>query len=517
MAIPRLSQETRQTLQDAVLAFSLANLFFIRTWSEVQRGFAIPAYFKKQPNAASLAVMLNVAVLGIVFWLAICLMRKHPARWMHWGARLIYAVVTVQVLNSARVWANWSALGLHKLVRNPLFWLLLGAVVWWHKPVLRAIRTVVLILSPLILVTFGHVIAHWDTSREPPQTSAVPLASAAEAARKPRLVLLVFDEMDQRIAFAERPPSLGLPEFDRFRAGSTDFESAYPPGTLTELSMPALFTGQWVIDGEPTGRDGMSLILHDNPKPVSLSSLPSVFSQARDLGLTTGIVGWYHPYSRLFPFVNRSFWDATPYYDMLGGASIPGVMVFPYYTAFLPWDLRYRRSYLRVYETTLSWSRDLAADKRISLVFCHLPLPHLPGIYDRSSSRIGQPAAGHGEGYLGNLVLADKTFGELRQSMEHAALWDNTTVVLTADHWLRDTNAYDGKIDHRVPLLIKMPGQAQSATYSKPINTLMLAKFALAVLKGELKTPAELTQWIDAARTSKEFPVDAYRASKKLA
>jgi hypothetical protein len=401
------------------------------------------------------------------------------------------------------------------LVKNPLFWLLLGAIAWWHKPCLRAARALVMIFSPLILLTFGQTLLHLDSGREPPRAGAIPLPSAADAARQPRLVWLVFDEMDQRIAFSERPQFIHLPEFDRLREQGAYFENSFPPATSTELSMPALITGRWVIGAKETRRDCLMLTLHDSPQPISFSGLPNVFSHARDLELTTGVAGWYHPYSRLFPFVNRSFWNATPFYDTLGDASISEAMVSPYCAAFLPGELRYRLASMRVYETTLSWSRELVADERIRFVFCHLPVPHLPGIFDRSSSRVGKPAKGKGEEYLGNLVLADKTFGELRESMENAALWENTTVVLTSDHWLRDTNAYDGKIDYHVPLLIKMAGQTQPVSYSKPMNTLLLAKFTLAVLRREVKTPAELVRWMDANRTSKEFPVDAYQASRE--
>jgi len=515
MAIPKLNQEMRQLLRDGILSVSTANLFFIGTWSAVQRSFTIPAYFKNQPNAASLAVMLNVTVLAILLWLGIAFMRRHATRWIHWGAGLIFAVVAMEILNSVRVWTRWPPLGISHLVRNPLFWLLLGAIAWWHKLCLRAARALVMIFSPLILFTFGQTLLHLDSGREPPRASAVPFPSVAEAASQPRLVWLVFDEMDQRIVFAERPPSLHLPEFDRLREQGTYFENSFPPATSTELSLPALITGRWVVGAKEIRRDCLMLTLHDSPQPISFSGLPSVFSQARDLGLTTGAVGWYHPYSRLFPFVNRSFWNATPFYDPLGDAGISEVMVSPYCAAFLPGELRYRRAATRVYETTLGWSRELVADERIRLVFCHLPVPHLPGIFDRSSSRIGKPAKGKGEEYLGNLVLADKTLGELRQSMESAALWESTTVILTSDHWLRDTNAYDGKIDHHVPLLIKMAGQTQPVSYSKPMNTLLLASFTLAVLKREVKTPPELVRWMDANRTSKEFPVDAYQARRQ--
>ena len=126
---------------------------------------------------------------------------------------------------------------------------------------------------------------------------------------------LVFDELDQRIAFSERPESLRLPELDRLREHSTYFENSFPPATCTDLSMPALMTGQWVIDAKEIRRDCLMLTLHDRPQPISLSELPSVFSQSAGFGA--------HDWNRrmgpsllaIFPFVNRSFWNAVPFYD----------------------------------------------------------------------------------------------------------------------------------------------------------------------------------------------------------
>ena len=158
MALPKLSQEMHQKLRDAVFALSLANLFFIRAWSAVKRGFSIPAYYRHQPNAESLAVMLNVLVLASLVWLGVQLVRRYPTPWLRWGARLVFALLALVVLNSVRMRSRWPALEISHLVKNPAFWLLLGAVAWWHKPCLRAGRALVMIFSPLILVTFGQAL-----------------------------------------------------------------------------------------------------------------------------------------------------------------------------------------------------------------------------------------------------------------------------------------------------------------------------------------------------------------------
>ena len=39
---------------------------------------------------------------------------------------------------------------------------------------------------------------------------------------QPRVVWLIFDELDERVAFAARPANLSLPEFDRLRAAGYD-------------------------------------------------------------------------------------------------------------------------------------------------------------------------------------------------------------------------------------------------------------------------------------------------------
>ena len=50
----------------------------------------------------------------------------------------------------------------------------------------------------------------------------------------------------------------------------------------------------------------------------------------------------------------------------------------------------------------------LIRDQSISFVFIHLPVPHPPGIYDRSTGR--ERAGGT---YIDNLALADRSLGEL--------------------------------------------------------------------------------------------------------
>ena len=51
---------------------------------------------------------------------------------------------------------------------------------------------------------------------------------------------------------------------------------------------------------------------------------------------------------------------------------------------------------------------ELLRDQRIRFAFLHMPIPHPPGIYDRTTHQLSS----HGD-YLDNLVLADETLGAL--------------------------------------------------------------------------------------------------------
>jgi hypothetical protein len=112
---------------------------------------------------------------------------------------------------------------------------------------------------------------------------------------------------------------------------------------------------------------------------------------------------------------------------------------------------------------------ELAIDTRFQLVFMHFPVPHLLGIYDRQA---GDYSTSDSSSYLDNLVLADRTLGDIRRSLEHAGLWDKTALLVTSDHPLRDWIIEDaswwndretaslGPVPrHYVPFLFKIPAE----------------------------------------------------------
>jgi hypothetical protein len=99
-------------------------------------------------------------------------------------------------------------------------------------------------------------------------------------------------------------------------------------------------------------------------------------------------------------------------------------------------------------------------------------------------------------------ALTDLNLGELRREMEGAGVWNDTTVIISSDHWYREANEMDGKMDHRVPFMIKLSGQTTGATYDRPFNTVLTQDLMLAILRGEVSTPQHVTRWLDEHRES---------------
>ncbi len=93
--------------------------------------------------------------------------------------------------------------------------------------------------------------------------------------------------------------------------------------------------------------------------------------------------------------------------------------------------------------------------------------------------------------------MVDRTVGPLRRAMEASGRWDQTTILLTADHSWRWSANLDGKSDPRVPLILKLARHNEPLYYARPFETLLLHDLLLALLRGELTDPNSVARWLD--------------------
>jgi len=512
----------RGLLRDSVAGLSLANLCLLGAWAEVLLVNAPRAYFLKVTGLDLVAALLNLLLLGVVITWLVRLARRtqHPSvRRVVTGVVLAALLVPINLLRRevlglgpADLLAALSGLG---RARAPILALGAGLIVWaiirFQPRVWAGVNALLLFLAPFAALTSlraGWVLLTDDLS----ETADPPLAPRIhEGARSPRVLILLFDELDERLVFTNRADGLALPEFDRLSAEAVAGTQTWPAGPDTDTSIPGLIAGRLVVRASPASPHELSLWFQDADGPVGWSTEPSLFSKARALGMDVAVAGWYHPYCRLFnASLTRCHWEPHTIVTARGARSLAAAITAQW-AGMSPWSNR--RNHIANYERLRHEAVTLATDSTIELVFAHLSVPHLPPIYDRGRDALTLHNYSSA-GYLDNLVLADRLLGEIRRSLEGRGLWPRTHVIVTSDHAWRLAARHDGIADHRVPLLVKLAGRTSGLAYTRPLNTIVVHDLTLALLASDVHTTDQLTAWLDQQRG--RFPVSPDRAGGQL-
>jgi len=507
-------------LRDILVALSLANLLFLKAWIEIFEGVRHP-YFRADAGlywADCAAVALDVLLAAGLFWGGAVVARRSRKSWALPLARgaflIVFLLMFFIVLNVMR--RRFPALSLDALavaVGTPVLILfglgLLALLLYARAHLVTAAMVVVLIFSPFAAITFAQ--AAWLGLRHSPAPGAAPGAAAKPApardSSRSRVLWFIFDDMDYRLSFPERPESINLPEFDRLRSQTLFATHAEPPAGYTGRSLPGLVTGRRVALARPASLNELVLTFEGDPHPVGWSTQPNIFSLAHGAGFTTGVVGWYHPYCRLFgSSLTYCAWEpfnaaeaahpvAKSMLEFARMTAPPFVRRLFDRIGIKDPDLN-AQYHLGSYRRISSRAREVIVDTRLDLTLIHLPVPHPPFIYERRKQELTL-AADTQEGYLDNLVLADRTLGELRRTLEAAGQWDGATILVSSDHPWRDSKQFDGKRDPRVPFLLKLPRQEQGRLVERPFNTVLTKDLLLALLQGELPTPESVVAWLE--------------------
>ena len=521
-----------------LIVLSLANLMFLRMWRELLNG-KLAYYSKVPPNGLLGGLMLNILLVAALFWIAAELAERSRSPVLRGVVRWIFFVVVLLTASCNKLAVIFHArMGTLGLVLFALVALAALAIfAFWRDRVAHGLAVLLLIASPFVLVTFAQGAWLLYQVNFKMNFTALPVKNgSSEAHPRPRVVWLIFDELDQKQAFIARDPSVQMPEFDRLRAESLYAENAYPPARATELSLPALLTGKLVSKATPLGSDELILQFGEDKTPHRWSRERNIFSATHSLGMNAALTGWFHPYCRIegiaLPLTDCHWQDGG---ILLGeirrDASIPTSMLdelldIPTVT----WELRHvpgflsagereRAEELHDYQELAPLGIQNAADPTLGLVVLHMPVPHPHGIYDRKT---GQFSTAESHGYLDNLALADRTLGEVRAAMEKRGVWKDSVVIASADHWWRsefwsthfgwapDDDRALAPLDHRIPFLVRFP-QAAGKSYAPQFNTVLTHDLVLAILNGEVKDAAGAAAWLDAHKTIGDSPYSVYR------
>jgi hypothetical protein len=508
------------TRRDLAVALSLVNLAFLRVWSEILTYRRSDTYLMKTPPPPALyyAAIADVLIGAAILWLAVTAARRYLSPSAFRWVRMAFLVSLAVPLNALR-----SVLSREfTYLRSPLFelvgtrgvlliGLVLGAGAIWliaahARPASHFAAGLVAFFVPLVPLTIGQAI--WKAVRYDDSEYRVRLAPPIPTAPElPRVVWIICDEWDYSLTFEDRDPFLSLPHIDRLRGETLFASNAHPPGPETPISIPGYVTGRLVSNIAYRAPHHLDIHYRGADRVVPLSQEPNVFGRVRALGLNTAVVGWFHPYCGLFAndLASCDWWVMAMQHNSMGStfpAALWGEAESLFESnLFSPFGQSLTlKQHIATYHTVVAAAKQTANDRQFQFTYIHLPVPHAPFGYNRKTGRFdlsNSPV----KGYIDSLALLDRTLGELRQSMENARTWDDTTVLITTDHPYREAELLHGKFDPRIPFFLKLAGQHQGLSYQAPFNTVLIQDLLLAVLRQEVTDAPGAARWLDANRS----------------
>ena len=249
-----ISPAAKEKLKDLLICFSLGNLCFLRRWYDLEHLKERSVdYYRTGPADPTLLIATLIAALLLtgVFWTAWLWVKRNPTPGRLKFARCGFLLLLIFPLESVRRYWNFAGSG-DRGSNGALFFieaiLALGFVLtlFNNLRVVNAARRMTLLmilLLPSLLIDFT-----WSRLEAEPPAAYLPKPPLPllppHAGPHPRLLWLLFDELDEHLAFEVRPPSVDLPELDRLRAQSFVATQAHQTADRTTLALPSLLSGR---------------------------------------------------------------------------------------------------------------------------------------------------------------------------------------------------------------------------------------------------------------------------------
>lgn len=317
-----------------------------------------------------------------------------------------------------------------------------------------------------------------------------------------RLVVLVFDELDYEAVFDKRQPGVELPEIDQLAGESWVAQRAFPLSNTTICSVPAIVSGLSVMGPcLPMGPGSLSVRVRGESSGRDWKALPSVFADAQGRGTRTAVIGWYHPYCRVF---GRLLSHCTQELTAVEPATLTGNLWVHYFelsgTLVVARD-RFKgtgtapEQHVHQYQSIHRQAVTAALRPDLGFVYVHYPVPHHPYVYSRRTRTL---ATTGGQQYIDNVALVDRTIGDVRRAIRASPVATTTGLVVTSDHsnkfgatrksWTTDT----ADPAHRVPFLLHLPGARAPHLSSELIELTALRRIATAYFEGRISTYADV-------------------------
>lgn len=535
------------------IAFSLTSLMLIEIWQNVYQIRTPQAlYFNTErwtPPTLEVSALLNLGVLTLLLfllvWLRIVLPQRAGRRpayrlpasagalmlWQFASFALIQWVLPLLTPRGRSLVDQGTAVvsfliftqfGLPAIIAPALF--------YWPERCWSVVQAVALVFFPFAVLCTARTA--WQGLHPPDlgNRDAI-LAASTPISAKPLVLWVIFDEMDQSATFRNTLGDLGLRNLNALREVSFSGDHACQVADLTARAIPSYTTGKHVRTIRWDSPQDLLLAFEASSKLEPWTRQHTVFHDAAAGGRRTALLGYFHPYCRLFANVAEHC-EVFPYFE--GGYLMRfwgTLQNLPLHEAMwlevdrsLPVPavaqaadgrrckmseaIMYRVSrerHDRIVENMRDSVLRVISNPAIDFVFFHVPLPHPPAL----STTLGPESAPLAQpGYARDLQTADRLVGQIRTVLERSGRWHSSAVVVTSDHTVREwwsdnpfaspslLQAARARTDDTVPFLIKTPYQTQPVRYAKPFSAILAHGLVQRLLTGEIRLPAQVLEYV---------------------
>lgn len=496
-------------------AVSAASLLFSYAWFEITPG-TLEQYVNGSHPTLSMVVALWLDI-GLLAAVLVALSRLFESRARLRRIRFVGRVfvlvavveparrVATQVLPSLGVAQLMQTLGRTGFVAIGLLMAITAAAVIlrWRRHVDRIAAVMILALAPMPFVLSAHVLSCLQV--DPPHRGSRP---RTEQHRNAEVVLLIFDEWDYEYTYSRRPAHIAMPALDRLQENSTSFSYALPTSGETLSSVPAILTGEAWSESS-IGLDG-NVLLRKSPneawQPFQIHT--SIFCLASRRGWRSHFIHW-----RLVldpaevaecPGLTLNHYDSDQRYREVreAYATFGGALTRPWLASLHGYTiarrLTSRRTVVaeraRVVRKMMDELTRVLSEARHEVVVAHLAVPHEPAVYDARAGRFLQQGNPNVTS-LDNMAVVDLVLAQVQRVLTRRGQWDTSLVIATSDHWQRrgsgdnfDPPAEKTAVErgHRVPLIIKFPGQTESQTVARRTSTTTVYEAVRRRISGKL-------------------------------
>lgn len=499
-------------LRDPMAALALANLCFLPVWFELLFRPSSGDYYRQRAldSVDYAAALLGVGVLTLLFWGAAQFVRRFRSGVLLPLGSALVPILLLLPLNTVRVNVRlpfgvgriWHWAQSHDLSALLLFLLAISLPLAWRplRFVYRAPTALFLFTVPFAALTLGHcalLMVGPHPSLPPAPRPGAPVPPPRGGAPAQRVLWVVFDELDWSMIGPQRPHGLALASLDRLLRESLVAERAESPAHSTMTSLPALLIGKPVTAAKTLGSSDLVLAFSGESPSHRWSEQTTVFSRARELGLKSSLVGWYHPYCRILGAQLDDCFFEPVFLTTLGRAA-PTRLVPSVADQILSLSpLNNRRLGVASYKRLLARTLAAVSDPEAGFVFVHMSVPHAPVIFDRQAMDFAQTKLSNVSGYVDNLQLVDRTIGDVRETLEASGMWEASTVLVSSDHPWREASAYDDRSSQYVPFILKLAHSSAARTYPRAFDTSCSAAILLESVRSAMKDPAEAAASLD--------------------